>query len=53
MLVNFKRNFFDGESRWRSVNNPHDMPDEMKSVLPSDAEILSESKPERTKKSAK
>ena len=52
MQVNFKRNFFDGEKRWRSVNNPHEVPDEMKSVLPRDAEIIGEEKPKRAKKTA-
>jgi len=50
MKVNFKRNFFDGEKRWRSINNPHEVPDEMKSVLPRDAEIVEDVKPKRVKK---
>lgn len=50
MKVNLKRNFYDGERRWKAVNNPHDMPDDMKKILPSDAEIIDGAKPKRAKK---
>jgi hypothetical protein len=53
MKVNFKRNFFDGEKRWRAVNNPHNVPDAMKSALPSDAEIIEEAKPKKPKRAKK
>lgn len=47
MKVILKRNWFDPENkRWRTRDNPHDMPDELRSVLPKDAVIVGEEKEE-------
>ena len=51
MKVNLKRNFWDGEVQWLYVNNPHEMPDEMRDRLPSDAEIIGGSKAPKSKAS--
>ena len=40
MKVNFKRDFFTNEGRFRERDNPHEVPDTMKGNLPSDIEIV-------------
>lgn len=59
MKVNLKRNWFGpNQTRFRVRNNPHQMPDDWKKLLPSDAQVVGEEAPEKepekeTKASAK
>ena len=42
MRVNFRRQWFGPDGvRYRTNDNPHELPDEFKDVLPSSAEVLS------------
>ena len=49
MMVNLKRNFWDGEKKWRSTHNPHFMPDEMIDSLPADADVIEEPRATKSK----
>jgi len=49
MQVNFKRDFFHSQARYRSRYNPVEVPDHLKDELPADAEIVGE-KPKKLKK---
>jgi hypothetical protein len=40
MKVNFKRDFFYSNGRLRERDNPHEVPDDMADILPSDAEVV-------------
>ena len=51
MKVNFKRDFFHSNGRFRERNNPHEVPDDMADMLPPDVEIIEGSiKPRRAHK---
>lgn len=45
MKVNLKRNWFDGFRYWETKNNPNEMDDDLRDILPADAEIEKERKP--------
>ena len=49
MKVNLKRDFATNDRRYRKVDNPCEMPDEMVDKLPSDAEIVEPPKPKNGK----
>ena len=40
MKVNFKRDWFYAEGRFRQRNNPNKVPDKFINQLPSDAEVI-------------
>ena len=51
MKVNFKRDFFHSNGRFRERDNPHEVPDDMVDKLPPDVEIVEEpAKPKRSRK---
>lgn len=45
MLVNLRRDWSTGEGRYREKNNPNEVPDSLRSQLPSDAEVIEAAKP--------
>jgi hypothetical protein len=50
MKVNFKRDFFHSNGRFRERDNPHEVPDDMVDTLPPDVEIVEGfTKPKRSR----
>jgi hypothetical protein len=50
MKVNFKRDFYTADRRYRVANNPNSVPEALRHKLPSDAEIVKEPKPKSKSK---
>lgn len=51
MLVNLKRNWFGpDDKRYRQRNNPVEIPEQYREVLPKDAVVLDEGEPKKAAK---